>query len=69
MGADLNLVQRAVVGGLHVVLALGNGAGNAVVGRFVFHNSHLRYIRFETESVPDTVFPTLLQNMYRRKVF
>ena len=40
VGAHLNLVQRAVVGGLDVVLTLGYGAGDAVVGGLVFHVFH-----------------------------
>lgn len=37
--ADLHFIQRTVVGGLYVVLALRNGAGDAVVGSLfcVFH--------------------------------
>ena len=40
MCADLDLIQRTVVGGLYVILAGSNGAGDTVVGRFVFHDSY-----------------------------
>ena len=39
VGSYLNLIQSAVVGGLDVVLALSYGAGDAIVGSFVFHDS------------------------------
>lgn len=35
--ADLNLIKRAVVCGLDVILAFRNGAGNTVVCCLVFH--------------------------------
>ncbi len=37
MGADQNLVQRAVVGLVTVVTALANGAGDALVDIFAVH--------------------------------
>ena len=39
MGAYLDLIQSAIVGSLDVIAALGNGAGNTVVGGLVFHSS------------------------------
>ena len=40
MRTDLDLVQHAVVGCLGMILTLGNGAADAVVGSFVFHVFH-----------------------------
>ena len=39
MGTHLNLVQRAVVGSLYMIAALGNGAGNTIVRSLVFHGN------------------------------
>ena len=41
VGAHLDFVQRAVVRSLHVIAALGNSAGNTVVGGLVFHGFDL----------------------------
>ena len=38
MRTNLNFVQDAVIGGLGVILALSNGAADAVVCGLVFHN-------------------------------
>ena len=38
VGTYLDLVQRAVIGSLHMIAALGNGAGNTVVCSLVFHD-------------------------------